>query len=147
MWVTARETQPAIAFGSVTTASSTIPPLVGHGFRSMRCVPEMFRSRSRSSAFLRARPGDRARGRLHRVRFVLQRISPHSPDIVDAPRLCIALPTAPRPRDWQAAALSLDLVVKTLARRKRVLGATLCTGGLHARLALPDLRRAAWCGI
>src|ERR1700681_1925247 len=96
MWVTARETQPAIVFGSVTTESSTIPPLVGHGFRSMRCVPEMFRSRSPSSAFLRARPGDRARGRLHRVRFVLQRISPHSPDIVDAPRLCIALPTAPR---------------------------------------------------
>jgi hypothetical protein len=64
---------------------------------------------------LRAHPDDRACGRRHRVRFVLQRISPQAPDIVDTPRLYIALPAAPRARDWQAAAFSLNFMVEDLA--------------------------------
>ena len=50
-------------------------------------------------------------------------------------------------RDWQTTALSLDSVVENLARRKRRFWCHPRYGGLHARLALRNPRRAARCRI
>jgi hypothetical protein len=48
--ITARRRSRPIDFGRVTAAATTIAPPVGLAFGSMKCVPEMCRSRSSGAA-------------------------------------------------------------------------------------------------